>query len=130
MKMTTLSQKVIKYLKRVKKPKSAIEIARGINLPLEKKRRIYDVLEILSTLNLIKTTRRGNEKLVEWVSDAYIREKEPVIDVSSSKLKDKDYCFVNVDLIFSSSDFKTLKNPTWQSMIIRDVKRQIKGVLD
>ena len=130
LKLSILTRKVVQYLKKSRKPKSSIDIANGIKLPLNKKRRIYDVIDVLSTLNLIKIHRKGNEKLVEWASN---KEESPSkIEKEEKTLLEgnKNYCFINLDLVFSSSDFKTLKNPTWQDMIIRDIKRSVKGVMD
>lgn len=129
MKLVELTKKVVEYLKKSGKPSAAVDICRNINLPLDKKRRVYDVLDVLSTLNFIKISRRGNEKLVEWfgAEDKGLRIKAGKDELS---LDEKQYCLMNVDLIFPFTDFKTLKNPTWQEMILRDVKRNVKGLLE
>ncbi len=129
MKLIELTKKVVHCLRNSPKPLSAVEISKQINLPIEKKRRIYDVLDVLEVLDVIKISRRGNEKLAQWISST----EKPVVKESLAverKIEDKPHCVVNVDLVFPSSDYKNLSNPTWQEMMIRDVKRNIKGLLD
>ncbi|MHA1410459.1 MAG: hypothetical protein ACTSQY_09185 [Candidatus Odinarchaeia archaeon] len=130
MKLKELTIKVINYLKKTKKPKSAIEIAKGIKLPLEKKRRIYDIMDVLSAANYVKITRKGNEKFIRL--NQINNEKREISETKENTidLREKQYCILNLDLVFSASDFKTLKNDTWQAMILRDVKRQIKEIVD
>ncbi len=128
MKLVELTSKVVDCLKKSSKPLSAVEITRKINLPIEKKRRIYDVLDVLEVLNMIKISRRGNEKLAQWFSAEKTVLKESL--TVEKKLEDKPHCVVNVDLVFPSSDYKNLSNQTWQEMMVRDVKRNIKGLLD
>ncbi|WEU40374.1 MAG: E2F family transcription factor [Candidatus Odinarchaeum yellowstonii] len=129
MKLVELTRKVVDCLINSPKPLSAIEITQRVKIPVEKKRRIYDVLDVLEVLNVIKISRRGNEKLAQWVSP----QEKPVLKESltvEERLEDKPHCVVNVDLVFPSSDYKNLSNPTWQEMMVRDVKRNIKGLLD
>ncbi|MEM2109298.1 MAG: hypothetical protein QW327_02295 [Candidatus Odinarchaeota archaeon] len=129
MKLVELTKKIVDCLRESGKPLSAVEIARKIKLPIEKKRRIYDVLDVLTVLNTIKVSRRGNEKLAQWLVSV---EKPVVKELVNMEpgLEEKPQCIVNVNLVFRSTDYKNLKNPTWQEMMIRDVKRNVKGVLD
>ncbi|MFX1362572.1 MAG: hypothetical protein ACFE7A_03880 [Promethearchaeota archaeon] len=127
MKLWELSKKVISYLKSQEEPKSPLEIAKSIGIPLTKKRRIYDVLDVLKAIEIIKIKRSGNETNILWTG---IPSSLSVNQNIESQDKEREMCIVNVDVIFPSTDYKTLKNETWQSMMRRDLKRNIPAIVD
>lgn len=127
MKLSELSKKVASYLKLQETPKSPVEIAKSIGIPLTKKRRIYDVLDVLKAIDVIRTKRSGNETKILWTGIPASLSMNQNIE---SHGKEREMCIVNVDVAFPSSDFKTLKNETWQSMMCRDLKRNIPAIID
>lgn len=127
MKLSELSRKVVSYLKSQDIARSPLEIAKSIGIPLTKKRRIYDVLDVLKAVDVVRVRRLGNEAKILWTG---IPASLGVNQDIEPQGKEREMCIVNVDVVFPSSDFKTLKNETWQSMMCRDLKRNIPAIVD
>jgi len=99
-----------------------------LGLPLREKRRLYDVIEVLSCSGLLDTRSESNKRYFQWKAAYPLEQEESLeVDLPENPAFQDAGTILHVLLKFGSNAFQELSNKDALRMMERDIKRNIQG---
>ncbi len=99
-----------------------------LGLPLQEKRRLYDVIEVLSCVGLVDVRKEARKRYVQWKQSTPPPSSEMVdIELPPDPLFHEAGTILQLMLHLNPSTFQELSNESALKMLERDVKRTVWG---
>lgn len=129
MKLGEVSKMVVDFLRSSpSKEFTANTLLLHLGLPPEQKRRVYDVIEVLSCAGQITVRKEGRKRYFQWMA---LIAPEPVesveLDLPENSPFSEAGTLLHVLLHFNASAFQELSNEATMGMLERDIKRAVLG---
>ncbi|MFX1561729.1 MAG: hypothetical protein ACFFDP_00275 [Promethearchaeota archaeon] len=99
-----------------------------IGLPLREKRRLYDVIEVLSCTGLLDIRSESHKRYFQWKASYPVEQEESLeVDLPENPAFREAGTILHVLLKFGVNAFQELSNKDALRMIERDIKRNTQG---
>jgi hypothetical protein len=129
MKLGEVASRVVDFIKaHPNQEYTANTLLMHLGMPLREKRRLYDVIEVLSCTEQIDMRRVSRKRYFSWkVTNSSEQEEQEEVDLPEDPAFQEAGTILHVLLKFGSSAFQELSNMNALRMLERDIKRNTQG---
>ena len=129
MKLGEVANHVIAFLREHPEQEyTANTLLMHLGLPLQEKRRLYDVIEVLCCAGLVSIRKEARKRYFNWKLQPATTPSETVdVDIAPDPLFREAGTILHLLLHLGSGAFQELSNDSAVKMLERDVKRTVWG---
>ena len=129
MKLGEVASHVIAFLREHPEQEyTANTLLMHLGLPLQEKRRLYDVIEVLCCAGLVSIRKEARKRYFNWKPQSDMTTPETVdVDIAPDPLFQEAGTILHLLLHLGPGAFQELSNDSAVKMLERDVKRTVWG---